>query len=129
MYKTLSPNLKISITRSITQTFEQYMGDIAWNEEKFKIENYISSWQQYITTKALWYSEIPDEVKESPEFHEELASRINIIIERILEDPPTDEQIASIQLKQEELNTHYEYVCKAQAAFVDRLLENELKSR
>lgn len=128
MYKTLSPNLKISITRSITQTFEQYMSDIGWSEKKFKMEDYIASWQQYITTKALWYSEIPEEIKENQEFHEELANRINKIIERILEDPPTDEQIASIQLMQEQLNTHYTYSCKAEASYVERLLEEEVES-
>lgn len=129
MYKNLSPNLKISITRSITQTFEQYMSDIGWSQKKFKIEDYIASWQQYITTKALWYSEIPDEVKESSEFHEELAKRINTIIERILEDPPTDEQIATIQLMQEKLNTHYEYDCKAEATYVERLLEAQMNNK
>ena len=60
----------------------------------------------------------------NPEFHEELADRINEIIERILQDPPSDEQIASIQMMQEELNTHYEYHCKAEAAYVERLLKN-----
>lgn len=104
------------------------MSNIDWSQEKFKIEDYISSWQQYITTKALWYSEISNDVKESPEFHEELAIRINKIIERILEDPPTDEQIATIQIMQEKLNTHYEYECKAQAVYVERLLESHLNN-
>ena len=123
MYKDLSPNLKISITRSITQAFEQYMSDIAWSEDKFRIEDFVSGWQQYITTKALWYSEIPDEIKLNAGFHEELAVRINEVIARILQDPPTDEQIATIQMMQEDLNTHYEYDCKAQAAYVEGLLK------
>ena len=124
MYKDLSPNLKISITRSITQAFEQYMSDIAWSEDKFRIEDFVSSWQQYITTKALWYSEIPDEIKLNAGFHEELAVKINEVIARILQDPPTDEQIATIQMMQEDLSTHYEYDCKAQAAYVEGLLKN-----
>lgn len=128
MYKSLSPNLKISITRSITQTFEQYMGEIGWSEKKFKIEDYIATWQQYITTRALWYSEIPEEIKASQEFHEELAGRINAIIERVLEDPPTDEQIAAIQLMQEQLNTHLDYSCKAEASYVERLLEEQIQN-
>jgi len=126
MYKALSPNLKISITRSITQAFEQYMTHIAWSEDKFRIEDFISSWRQYITTKALWYSEIPDNIKNDTTFHEELAGRINEIIARILQDPPTDEQIAEIQMMQEELNTHYEYDCKAEATYVERLLKEHL---
>ncbi|MCZ2257552.1 hypothetical protein [Sporosarcina sp. G11-34] len=124
MYKNLSPNLKISITRSITQTFEQYMTDIAWSEDKFRIEDFISSWQEYITSKALWYSEIPEEIKYNEEFHEELAVRINESIARILQDPPTEKQIAAIQMAQEELGTHYEYNCKAEATYVEGLLKN-----
>ena len=127
MYKNLSPNLKSSITRSIAQTFEQYMSEIAWSEDKFNLEDFVSSWQQYITTKALWYSEIPNEIKHDAQFHEEVAVRINEIIEKILQDPPTDEQIAAIQMLQEDLGTHYEYDCKAQAAYVDGLLKNIIK--
>ena len=124
MYNNLSPNIKNSITRSITKTFEQYMSDIAWSEEKFKIEDFIARWKEYITTKALWYSKIPDEIKINPAFHEELAVRINDIIDRILQDPPTDEQIARIQTMQENLDTYYEYDCKAQAAYVESLLKS-----
>lgn len=124
MYKDLSPNLKSSITRSITQTFEQYMESIEWSESKFSIEDYIASWREYITTRALWYSEIEDSVKENPIFHEELAERINEIINRILEEPPTEDQIATIQMMQEKYNTHYTYDCKAEASYVERLLKS-----
>lgn len=127
MYKNLSPNLKSSITRSITQTFEQYMESIGWNESKFNIEDYMSSWREYITTKALWYSELEDSVKVNPVFHEELAERINKIINRILDEPPTEEQIATIQMKQEKYNTHYTYECKAEAAYVERLLKAQFE--
>ena len=126
MFKDLSPNLKSSITRSITQTFEQYMSDIGWSGEKFSIDDYIASWREYITTKALWYSKIPDDMKRNPEFHEDLAQRINEIIARILSEPPSDEQIATIQMMQERLNTHYEYACKAEAVYVETLLRNHL---
>ena len=47
-------------------------------------------------------------------------------IARILQDPPTEEQIATIQMMQEELGTHYEYNCKAEAAYVEGLLKNNL---
>lgn len=126
MYKNLSPNVKSSITRSITQSFEQYMEDIEWSESKFSIEDYITSWREYITTRALWYAEISDDIKLSPEFHEELAGRINTVINRILEDPPTEEQIAEIQMMQEKLNTHHTYDCKAEAAYVERILKKQL---
>ncbi|AOV08814.1 hypothetical protein [Sporosarcina ureilytica] len=127
MYNDLSPNLKSSITRSITQTFEQYMESIGWSESKFRIEDFISSWREYITTRALWYSEISDTIKANPEFHEQLATRINEVMNRILEDPPTDEQIARIQIMQEKLNTHYTYDCKAEASYVERLLKKRLE--
>lgn len=126
MYKNLSPNLKISITRSITQTFEQYMAHIAWSEDKFRIEDFYASWREYITKKALWYTEISEDVISDPAFQEALASRVEEVLSRILQDPPTEEQIAEIQMMQEQLNTHYEYNCKAEAAYVERLLIEHL---
>ncbi|WOV88018.1 hypothetical protein QWT69_02545 [Sporosarcina oncorhynchi] len=122
MYKDLSPNIKSSITRSITQTFEQYMANIEWNENKYDIADFVEMWRDYITTKALWYSKIPDEVKADSKFHEDLAQRINEVIVRILNEPPNEEQIASIQMQQEKLDTHYNYGCKAEAAYVESLL-------
>ncbi|WP_318617027.1 hypothetical protein [Sporosarcina sp. YIM B06819] len=127
MFKDLSPNLKSSITRSITQTFEQYMSDIEWSEEKFSIDDFIASWREYITTKALWYSKIPDDMKLDPDFHEDLAKRINEVIARVLGEPPSEEQIVAIQMMQEQLNTHYEYDCKAEAVYVETLLKNHLE--
>jgi hypothetical protein len=127
MFKDLSPNIKSSITRSITQTFEQYMSDIGWSEEKFSIDDYIAHWREYITTKALWYSKIPDEMKLDSNFHEELAQRINENIARILSEPPSDEQITSIQIMQEKLDTHYKYDCKAEAVYVETLLKNQIE--
>lgn len=128
MFKSLSPNLKSSITRSITQTFEQYMSDIEWDEEKYSIEDYMANWREYITTKALWYTKIPEKVKHSPKFHEELAGRINDNIARILSEPPSEEQIATIEIMQEELDTHYEYSCKAEAVYVETLLREQIES-
>ncbi|NYF23515.1 hypothetical protein [Sporosarcina sp. JAI121] len=129
MFKDLSPNLKSSITRSITQTFEQYMSDIEWSGERFRIDDYFANWREYITVKALWYSKIPDEVKLDPKFHEDLAQRINEIIARILSEPPSEDQIAAIQSMQEELDTHYEYSCKAEAVYVETLLKKYVESK
>lgn len=126
MFKDLSPNIKSSITRSITQTFEQYMTAIAWDEELYSIEDFVETWREYITTKALWYSKIPDEMKINPAFHDELAQRINEVIQRILSEPPSEDQIASIQIMQEKLDTHKSYGCKAEAAFVETLLKEYL---
>ncbi|WP_432363728.1 hypothetical protein [Sporosarcina sp. UB5] len=126
MYNDLSPNIKSSITRSITQTFEQYMSDIAWDEELYDIEDFIDSWREYITTKALWYERISDDMKANPKFHEDLAQRINEVIQRIISEPPSEEQIANIQIMQEKLDTHYSYDCKAEAVFVESLLKDRL---
>lgn len=126
MFKDLSPNLKSSITRSITQTFEQYMSSIEWSEDKYSIDDFIASWREYITTKALWYSKIPDDMKVDPNFHEDLAQRINEVIARVLGEPPSEGQIAAIQIMQEQLNTHLEYNCKAEAVYVETLLKNHL---
>ncbi|MEK5039930.1 hypothetical protein [Sporosarcina sp. FSL K6-3457] len=126
MFKDLSPNLKSSITRSITQTFEQYMSSIEWSEDKYSIDDFIASWREYITTKALWYSKIPDDMKVNPIFHEDLAQRINEVIARVLGEPPSEGQIAAIQIMQEQLNTHLEYNCKAEAVYVETLLKNHL---
>lgn len=127
MFKDLSPNIKSSITRSITQTFEQYMANIAWDEEEYSIEDFMATWREYITTKALWYSKIPDEMKLDPKFHEDLAQRINEVIQRVISEPPSEDQIASIQMMQEKLDTHYTYDCKAEAVYVENLLKERME--
>ncbi|WP_228548237.1 hypothetical protein [Sporosarcina obsidiansis] len=125
MFKKLSPNIKSSITRSISQSFEQYMSDIGWSEEQYDIEQFYANWREYITTKALWYEKIPEEIKSNPQFHKELAQRVEDVLMRILNDPPAEEQIAQIEILQEQLNTHYEYGCKAEAVYVQNLLETK----
>lgn len=127
MFKELSPNIKSSITRSISQSFEQYMSDIGWSEERYDIEQFYANWREYITTKALWYERIPDSIKADEQFHKELANRIEEVIVRILNEPPSEEQIANIEMLQEQLNTHYEYNCKAEAVYVETLLTNQIE--
>ena len=123
MLKKLSPNIKSSITRSISQSFEQYMSDIGWSENEYNIEQFYANWREYITTKALWYDKIPDDIKADSEFHKDLAERVEEVLIRILNDPPTEEQIAQIEILQQQLNTHYNYGCKAEAVYVQNLLE------
>ncbi|MDW0108661.1 hypothetical protein QT716_01210 [Sporosarcina aquimarina] len=128
MFKSLSPNLKSSITRSITQTFEQYMTEIEWNPDRYDMADFMKRWSEYITKKALWYEKIPNDIKHSPKFHEETATRINEVIQKILSEPPSEEQIVTIQKMQEEHNTRYGYDCKAEAAFVEAELNKRYKS-
>ncbi len=123
MFKELSPNIKGSITRSISQTFENYMERIGWDPERYDFENgFIGEWREYINERALWFEELPDTLKADPAFHEYLATRINDVISRLLEEPPTEEQIATIESLQEQLDTHYTYGCKLEASYVEKQL-------
>ncbi|MDW0114060.1 hypothetical protein QT711_12760 [Sporosarcina saromensis] len=70
---------------------------------------------------------MPTEIKTDHHFHEDLAQRINEGIQRILNEPPSEDQIASIQMMQEKLDTHYTYGCKAEANFVEKLLTEHLQ--
>lgn len=124
MLKKLSPNIKSSITRSISQSFEQYMNDIGWSAEHYDIEQFYANWREYITTKALWYDKIPADILSNPQFHKDLAHRVEEVLIRILNDPPTEEQIAQIEILQDQLDTHYEYGCKAEALYVQNILES-----
>lgn len=123
MYSTLPTGIKSSITRSISKVFEDYMANIEWSEERFELTDFIKTWKSYIEENAGWYKKVPFEVRANPVFHEEVAKKMNETIERILSEPPSEEQIARIEVKQEELNTFFEYSCKAEAAYV----ENRLK--
>lgn len=124
MYNTLPAGIKSSITRSISKVFEDYMADIEWSEERFELTDFIKTWKIYIEEQAAWYEKVPLEVRASPGFHEEVAKKMNETIERILSQPPSEDQIARIETKQEELNTFFEYSCKAEATYV----ENKLKT-
>lgn len=130
MVKELTPNIKGSITRSISQTFENYMESIGWNIDRYDFENgFMVAWQEYISERALWYEELPDTLKANPLFHEYLAKRINAVIKRVLTDPPTEEQIATIEHLQETLGTNYDYGCKAEAQYVERILKERQENQ
>ena len=127
MYHELPTGTKSSITRSISKAFELYMAKIGWDEKLFSIEDFIKSWQSYIQESASWYEKVPLEIKESQEFHEEMANKINATIEKILSEPVHEDLIASIEMKQNELNTHYKYGCKAEALYVESVLKEMQK--
>ncbi|SDN23002.1 hypothetical protein SAMN05518871_10433 [Psychrobacillus sp. OK028] len=127
MYNELSSGIKSSITRSITKAFEIYMTNISWDEELFNIEDFVKSWQLYIVESATWFEKVPKEIKESPEFHEEIALKINASIEKILSEPVNEDLIASIEIMQDKLGTQYKYGCKAEALYVESLLKEMQK--
>lgn len=127
MYKQLSSGVKISITRSISTSFEAYLASIGWDEEKFSMEDFMVSWQTYFKDNAAWIDKIPADVLLSSEFHAEIAQKMDEVIAKILNEAPTDKQIAAIAKLQEQLGTDYTFDCKAEAAYVEQLLKDKLK--
>ncbi|KGR80143.1 hypothetical protein [Ureibacillus manganicus] len=126
MYKDLSSGVKISITRSISKSFEAYLASIGWDEDKFSMEDFIKNWQEYFTENAAWYEKIPNEILTNSQFHEEIAQKIDEVIAKILNEEPTEKQIESIDEMQKQLGTDYTYSCKAEAAYIEQLLKNQL---
>ncbi|WP_203363548.1 hypothetical protein [Bacillus sp. REN10] len=129
MLSDLSQGIKISITRSIVTAFERYMAKILWDEKAYNFEDFMNEWQQYINTSSSWYSKVSDEMKSSPEFHEELATKINEVIEKIFSEEPTPEQIDTLDQLQKQLGTDYDYSYKAEAKFYIDFLTEQLKKK
>lgn len=127
MYKQLSSGVKISITRSISTSFEAYLASIGWDEDKFSMEDYMVSWQSYFKDNAAWIDKIPTDVLLSSEFHEEIAKKMDEVINKILNEEPTEKQKKDIAALQKKLGTNYKFDCKAEAAYVEQLLKNQLK--
>ena len=118
MFKDLASGIKISISRSITTSFEQYMGRIGWNEDKFNVEDFIREWKEYIETSASWYGQISDEMKADPVFHEELAVKINEVINKIFTEAPTQAQMEEIESLQTKHGREFDYSCKMEAKYI-----------
>lgn len=128
MLKNLSPGVKISISRSISTAFEQYMNSIEWNEEIADMKMFVLRWKEYITQNASWYEKVDETLKTDPAFHEELANKINQTINKILSERPTDDQIKEIEELQKQVSIkEYTYSCRAEARYVIEQLQKELK--
>lgn len=125
MFKNLSTGIKISITRSITITFENYMREIKWNEDKYSLEDFVIQWRDYINETASWYNKIADSIKADPVFHEELATKINETIAKLLSEPPTTQQIEEITKLEKRLGEKFSYSCKAEASFLIDLYQDD----
>ncbi len=126
MYKDLSSGVKISITRSISTSFEMYLATIGWDEEQFSMEDFVQFWQKYFTENSAWVDKVPHELLISEEFHEEVAKKMDEVIDKILSEEPTKKQIETIEKMQKQLGTNYEYSCKAEATYVEQLLKEQL---
>ncbi|MED4071405.1 hypothetical protein [Priestia endophytica] len=125
MLKDLPQGVKVSITRSITKAFEDYMSEIKWNESQYSSNAFIDQWKTYIRNNASWFEKIDESMKESPEFHQELAVKINETIQKVVTEPPTEEQVAQLErLTKEQGNINVDYSCKAEARFWIRKFVN-----
>lgn len=118
MLKDLAPGIKISISRSISKSFEQYMSRIGWDENKYSLENFIKEWREYIINSSSWYGQISEEIKADPAFHEELAAKINKTIDKILNEEPTQEQIEDIEKLQLQRGKEFDFSCKMEAKYI-----------
>ncbi|MDF0727047.1 hypothetical protein PY093_09990 [Cytobacillus sp. S13-E01] len=126
MLKNLPHGIKISISRSITSAFEQYMKEIKWDEEKFDLEAFVGQWRKYADTNSSWFEQIDGETKAHPDFHQELADKINDTIKKILSEEPTEAQIHELdRLISEAGGKDIDYSCKAEAKYhIERLKTN-----
>jgi translation elongation factor EF-G len=123
MLKNLPHGTKISISRSITFAFEQYMNNIGWDEQQFNPEQFMQQWRDYIEKHSTWFHYLDEQTKQAPSFHEELAKKINEIMEKVLSEKPTEEQMEKLEQLVKELGVeNVTYSCKAEAAYhIERL--------
>ncbi|GLB59014.1 hypothetical protein [Cytobacillus sp. NCCP-133] len=128
-FKDLTQGIKISISRSITTSFENYMSRIDWQEDKFNLHHFINEWREYINNHSSWYSKVNEETKTDAAFHEELAAKINEIINKILSEEPIKEQLEEIEQLQKQLGEEYDYSCKMEAKYVIEKLKAEIKKK
>jgi hypothetical protein len=105
------------------------MNGINWNEDKFNMQNFVAEWRKYIINHASWYSQISEETKADPVFHEELAVKINEVINKILSDKPSNAQMDEIVELQEQLEEDYDYSCKLEAKYVIEVMKDKLKKK
>ena len=128
-FKNLSQGIKISITRSIATSFEQYMNRINWDERQFNLQHFVAEWRNYIHNHSSWYGQISDELKASTAFHEELADKINVTLDKILSEEPTEAQIEEIDSLCAQLKEDIDYSCKMEAKYVIEKMKEELKKK
>jgi hypothetical protein len=118
MLKNLPHAVKVGITRSITRTFEAYMRDIEWDEQRFDPQVFMQRWRHYIVHHTNWFHSLDDRLKANPSFHEELADKINSVIDKVLSEAPTEEQLAKIEsLAKQHGIKDVDVSCKAEADY------------
>ncbi|MGG3004702.1 hypothetical protein ABEO87_02295 [Geobacillus stearothermophilus] len=131
MLNSLPKEVKISVTRSISSAFEKYMELIQWDDRKYAMEQFLAYWRTYAEENASWFRQLDDEVKRDPRFHEELAEKINDVIEKILNEPPTEQEVQTLNELIEQLGVEDpDYTCKMEVKYhIRRLTEQEAGRR
>ncbi|MFD1737016.1 hypothetical protein ACFSCX_10620 [Bacillus salitolerans] len=127
MFKNLPHGVKISISRSIASAFEQYMNKIQWNEDKYDLNVFMQEWRSYIEKHASWYDKVEDVIKNDGQFHEELAEKINEVLDKVLSEEPSKEQMEELDLLEKELGQEFTYSCKAEAKYLIERLQKQVK--
>jgi len=128
MFNNLPHGVKISIAKSISLAFEQYMKDIQWDEARYDLEEFIQYWRNYAEENASWFAQIDEQTKASPQFHEELAAKINETIEKIVTEAPTEEQMQELDRLIQTLGIEdIDYSCKTEAKYHTERLKSMLK--
>jgi hypothetical protein len=129
MFDSLPHGIKISIARSISNSFLKYMENIGWDEKKYNLEDFIIYWRDYAQKNALWFVKIDDEMKSSPDFHKGLAEKMNEVIEKILTEAPTEKEIRELDglIKQLRIDD-IDYTCRMEAKYHIERLKKKLKS-
>ncbi|QIZ68924.1 hypothetical protein HF500_00500 [Geobacillus subterraneus] len=127
MLNHLPKEVKISVTRSISAAFEKYMESIQWDEQKYEMDKFLTYWREYAEKHASWFRQLDDAVKRDPRFHEELADKINEVIGKILREPPSEQDIKTLnELIGRQGLTDINYTCKMEAKYyIRRLTEQE----
>ncbi|OEH92846.1 hypothetical protein [Bacillus solimangrovi] len=130
MFESLPQGIKISIARSITTSFEQYMNQIEWDETAYSTSEFIQYWRKYSEEHASWFNKVNEEMRITPSFHKELTDKINELIEKVLSTAPTKEQMDKIdELVKELVIEDVDYCCKAEAKYVINKLTMEIEKK
>jgi hypothetical protein len=130
MLNSLPNGIKISITRSISAAFEKYMEMIQWDEKKYSLAEFIAYWRGYAQKNASWFKRIDDEIKSDPDFHEELATKINEVIEKVLTEPPTEQEMTELDNLIAQLGIDdIDYTCRMEAKYYIERLKEKLTSQ
>lgn len=123
MLKNLPRGTKVSITNSVKSAFELYMSNLKWDLESYNWDDFLTVWRKYNEDHASWQSTVEESVLDSEEFHQELATKMNEDITKMLNEDPTEDQIQQIEQLVKELNVEDpSYSCKLEAKYhIERL--------